>query len=38
MLWVSAPAQNEFVTLDRKFANKATKLGWQPPVVARLAG
>ena len=36
MLWASAPVQNEFVTLDRKFATKATKLGWQPPVVAGL--
>ena len=27
MLWASAPVQNEFVTLDQKFANKATKLG-----------
>ena len=37
MLWASAPVQNEFVTLDRKFANKANRLGWQPPVVARLS-
>ncbi len=36
LLWAAAPAQHEFVTLDKKFANKATKLGWQPAVVCRL--
>lgn len=36
LLWVAAPKQNEFVTLDKKFANKATKLGWQPSVVCKI--
>jgi predicted nucleic-acid-binding protein len=36
LLWASAPAQNDFVTLDKKFAAKATRLGWQPSVVCRL--
>jgi hypothetical protein len=35
-LWAAAPAQHSFVTLDKKFANKATKLGWQPAVVCKL--
>jgi predicted nucleic-acid-binding protein len=33
LLWASSPTQHELATLDRKFANKAAKLGWQPPVV-----
>ena len=37
LLWANTPAQNELATLDKKFANKATKLGWQPPVVYALA-
>jgi predicted nucleic acid-binding protein len=36
LLWAAAPKQNEFVTLDKKFANKATKLGWQPSVVCKI--
>ncbi len=36
LLWASAPPQHEFATLDKKFANKATKLGWQPPVACKL--
>ncbi len=36
LLWAAAPVQHEFVTLDKKFANKATKLGWQPSVVCKL--
>lgn len=36
LLWAAAPVQHEFVTLDKKFASKATKLGWQPRVVCRL--
>jgi predicted nucleic-acid-binding protein len=32
LLWASTPAHNELATLDKKFANKATKLGWQAPV------
>ena len=28
--------QHEFATLDKKFASKATKLGWQPQVVCKL--
>ena len=36
LLWAAAPAQNEFATLDKKFANKATKLGWQPRVVCKI--
>jgi predicted nucleic-acid-binding protein len=36
LLWAASPAQNDFATLDRKFANKVTKLGWQPPVVCHL--
>jgi predicted nucleic acid-binding protein len=36
LLWAASPSQHEFATLDRKFANKATKLGWQPPVVCHL--
>ena len=36
LLWAAAPAQHEFATLDKKFASKATKLGWQPQVVCRL--
>jgi predicted nucleic acid-binding protein len=36
LLWASAPAQYDFVTLDKKFAAKATRLGWQPSVVCRL--
>jgi predicted nucleic acid-binding protein len=36
LLWASAPAQHELATLDKKFANKATKLGWQPAVVSHL--
>lgn len=36
LLWAAAPAQHELVTLDKKFANKATKLGWQPAVVCKL--
>jgi predicted nucleic acid-binding protein len=36
LLWAAAPAQHEFATLDKKFASKATKLGWQPPVVCKL--
>jgi predicted nucleic-acid-binding protein len=36
LLWAASPAQYEFATLDRKFANKATKLGWQPPVNCHL--
>ncbi len=35
LLWAAAPAQNEFATLDKKFASKATKLGWQPQVVCK---
>ena len=36
LLWAAAPAQHEFATLDKKFASKATKLGWQPQVVCKL--
>jgi predicted nucleic acid-binding protein len=36
LLWAASPVNNDFVTLDKKFANKATKLGWQPPVVCKL--
>jgi predicted nucleic acid-binding protein len=36
LLWASAPTPYEFATLDKKFANKVTKLGWQPPVVCKL--
>ena len=36
LLWAAAPAQNEFATLDKKFASKASKLGWQPQVVCKL--
>jgi predicted nucleic acid-binding protein len=36
LLWASSPVQNEFATLDRQFAKKAAKLGWQPPVVCQL--
>ena len=36
LLWAATPAQNELATLDKKFASKATKLGWQPPVVSVL--
>ena len=36
LLWAAAPAQNEFATLDKKFARKATKLGWQPRVVCKI--
>ena len=36
LLWVAAPAQHEFATLDKKFASKAAKLGWQPQVVCKL--
>ena len=36
LLWASTPAQNELATLDKKFANKATKLGWQSPVKSML--
>jgi predicted nucleic-acid-binding protein len=32
LLWASTPAQNELATLDKKFAAKTTKLGWQSPV------
>lgn len=35
LLWAAAPAQNEFATLDKRFASKATKLGWQPSVVCK---
>ena len=35
LLWAAAPAQYEFATLDKKFASKATKLGWQPQVVCK---
>jgi predicted nucleic-acid-binding protein len=33
MLWAASPKQNDFITFDKKFANKANKLGWQPAVV-----
>jgi predicted nucleic-acid-binding protein len=36
LLWAAGPTQNEFVTLDRKFANKANKLAWTPQVVCLL--
>jgi predicted nucleic-acid-binding protein len=36
LLWTASPSQYELATLDRKFANKATKLGWQPPMVCHL--
>ena len=36
LLWAAAPAQYEFATLDKKFARKATKLGWQPRVVCKI--
>lgn len=36
LIWAAAPAQNELATLDKKFANKATKLGWQPSVVCKI--
>ena len=36
LLWAAAPTQHEFATLDKKFASKATKLGWQPQVVCKL--
>lgn len=36
LLWAAAPAQNEFATLNKKFARKATKLGWQPRVVCKI--
>ena len=36
LLWAAAPTQHEFITLDKKFASKATKLGWQPSVVCKL--
>ena len=36
LLWAAAPVKHEFVTLDKKFASKATKLGWQPRVVCKL--
>jgi predicted nucleic-acid-binding protein len=36
MLWVASPAQCELLTFDKKFASKATKLGWQPSVVSGL--
>ena len=36
LLWAAAPAQHEFITLDKKFASKATKLGWQPRVVCKI--
>jgi predicted nucleic acid-binding protein len=37
LLWAATPVQNELATLDKKFANKAIKLGWQPPVTSMLA-
>lgn len=33
MLWAATPAPHTLTTFDKKFANKATKLGWQPAVV-----
>ncbi len=36
LLWAAAPVQHEFVTLDKKFASKAAKLGWQPSVVCKI--
>ena len=36
LLWAAAPVQNEFATLDKKFARKATKLAWQSRVVCKI--
>ena len=36
LLWAGAPVQREFATLDKKFASKAAKLGWQPSVVCKI--
>jgi predicted nucleic-acid-binding protein len=36
MLWAASPAQCDVLTFDKKFANKASKLGWQPSVVSGL--
>lgn len=32
MLWAACPAAHPLATLDRKFARKATTLGWNPVV------
>ena len=36
LLWAAAPVQHDFATLDKKFASKATNLGWQPGVVCKI--
>lgn len=36
LLWAAVPVQHDFTTLDKKFAGKATKLGWQPRVVCKI--
>jgi predicted nucleic acid-binding protein len=33
MLWASVPVKGSLVTMDKKFANKAAKLSWQPSVA-----
>lgn len=36
MLWAACPATHPLATLDRKFARKASMLGWAPPVQSLL--
>jgi predicted nucleic-acid-binding protein len=36
MLWVSVPDKNELGSFDKKFVNRAAKLGWKPAVVSLL--
>jgi predicted nucleic-acid-binding protein len=36
LLWASTPEKNELGTLDKKFANNASKLCWQPVVKSLL--